>query len=522
MITGLAKEVEKRMKAEGVKGRNITLKIKQRKIGAQEPAKFNGHGPCNNLSKSEDIPDQIPTYDHTKIAKSAINLFKELQVDKGEIRGMGIVMNKLEQSDTNLHKEKISEKSKMSAWLNQSKNEQLHCSEELSGPKHTKIKSIQKANESLLNISAKSFDEKTDSPVSISSSIAAIEEIEEVTEVTGIPQEDERGQMNSVSVLAIANSNLPTQNIQEECLDVMVPNPSQIDEEVLKSLPINIQQEIARKLKVRQDCCLKEAGQFQLHQNQMRSGSRTYPPSTHDRDIQITPRIMTAEKNRQGFIMGRSLEKTDRGDLISMRQISVKRMLKLASVKAGQDIIKGLYSDDHVSMTQLGALPLALQLQVANNDEDPVGSLAGKKRPKTRALKGHDTVCVPMKDDFSTNTTCEVNVQQIVDSEVEQQHLFELYTEESNHNLIHYIIPLSKWLSSKPLPTQDDVDRVMDFFDIVISENRLDHVISMLRHIKNRGDDWSRAPYDFLLESINKLLASTKKCVLDLMTLGLS
>lgn len=35
----------------GVKGRSVTLKVKRRQAGAPEPAKFMGHGACDNLSR---------------------------------------------------------------------------------------------------------------------------------------------------------------------------------------------------------------------------------------------------------------------------------------------------------------------------------------------------------------------------------------------------------------------------------------------------------------------------------------
>jgi hypothetical protein len=39
MINGLAKEVQKRMEGEGVRGRRLTLKVKQRKKDAKAPPK---------------------------------------------------------------------------------------------------------------------------------------------------------------------------------------------------------------------------------------------------------------------------------------------------------------------------------------------------------------------------------------------------------------------------------------------------------------------------------------------------
>jgi hypothetical protein len=49
---GIAQEVQNRLAAAGVRGRALTLKVKRRQIGAPEPAKFLGHGPCDSSSRS--------------------------------------------------------------------------------------------------------------------------------------------------------------------------------------------------------------------------------------------------------------------------------------------------------------------------------------------------------------------------------------------------------------------------------------------------------------------------------------
>lgn len=45
-------EVQKRLQGSGLKGRRITLKVMMRKAGAPvEPAKYGGHGVCDNLAR---------------------------------------------------------------------------------------------------------------------------------------------------------------------------------------------------------------------------------------------------------------------------------------------------------------------------------------------------------------------------------------------------------------------------------------------------------------------------------------
>ena len=56
MMNGLSKEVEKRMTSVAVRGSKLTLKIMKSKQPSKMPGKFLGHGLCEHLSKSVDIP----------------------------------------------------------------------------------------------------------------------------------------------------------------------------------------------------------------------------------------------------------------------------------------------------------------------------------------------------------------------------------------------------------------------------------------------------------------------------------
>lgn len=51
-LTNLSMEVQRRLKEAGLRGRRVTLKVMVRKVGAPlEPAKYGGHGICDNLAK---------------------------------------------------------------------------------------------------------------------------------------------------------------------------------------------------------------------------------------------------------------------------------------------------------------------------------------------------------------------------------------------------------------------------------------------------------------------------------------
>lgn len=51
-LTNLSMEVQNRLREAGLRGRRVTLKVMVRKVGAPlEPAKYGGHGICNNLAR---------------------------------------------------------------------------------------------------------------------------------------------------------------------------------------------------------------------------------------------------------------------------------------------------------------------------------------------------------------------------------------------------------------------------------------------------------------------------------------
>jgi hypothetical protein len=95
MIQGLCQEVANRMTKVGVKGVKVTLKVKQRKADAPPPPKFLGHGSCHNLSKSAGIKAGVATRDWKCFYEVASNIYSDLNVDKMDVRGMGIVISKL-------------------------------------------------------------------------------------------------------------------------------------------------------------------------------------------------------------------------------------------------------------------------------------------------------------------------------------------------------------------------------------------------------------------------------------------
>ncbi|CAM9313766.1 unnamed protein product, partial [Heterosigma akashiwo] len=89
----LCAEVGRRLVENGVAARAVTLKVKKKRPGAAEPAKFMGHGACDNLSRSFTFAG--PVADGPGLYPVVRRLYAGLGVTPEETRGIGISGSKL-------------------------------------------------------------------------------------------------------------------------------------------------------------------------------------------------------------------------------------------------------------------------------------------------------------------------------------------------------------------------------------------------------------------------------------------
>ena len=93
-LSSLAAEVSSRMEQAGVRGRTITLKMKRRKPGSDEPIKFLGHGECDNGSRSVTLA--VATAAAEDLQREAVMMLRALRVPFDQIRGLGLTVTRLE------------------------------------------------------------------------------------------------------------------------------------------------------------------------------------------------------------------------------------------------------------------------------------------------------------------------------------------------------------------------------------------------------------------------------------------
>lgn len=93
-IKDLCGEVQKRLRHAKLKGRCVTLKLKRKQQGANEPYKFLGHGKCDNLSKSLTLTTCID--DAKELMNSCLSLWQSMRFPANEVRGVGISVTRLD------------------------------------------------------------------------------------------------------------------------------------------------------------------------------------------------------------------------------------------------------------------------------------------------------------------------------------------------------------------------------------------------------------------------------------------
>ena len=555
-MEGLAKEVEKRMEGIFMKGKKLTLKIKQRKKGAGNKHKFLGHGSCHNLSKSIVIPGNVGTRDSKIFKKTGLILFKEFGIaDIHEIRGMGVTISNLEADSKS---EKQTNTSGMQNWLHRSNEPEISNNSE----------TIKDTTMSKRNVSGSPF--MTNDGVSSSPNQ---EKMLEVDKGAIVAEEEFRN--------------------EESLFKVQLPPVSQIHMSQVQALPPELQKEVRSRLK--EDVAGNlEGGKFQqivnpgidrdesieIAETPIKFFGEELPNG--DNILQSTPRsigelINSAEKDsdRNAFKsvespllielppmsqiqmtqvealpdelkaqvysrMNRMTADVGEREIVDMtnedrsithafteqhvpveteqqhsanrfRQTNLKRMMKLAAVQSGHE-------RTNISLTQLDQLPLEIKLQVVNGDDQQIGilsqhvhrSASSSDRPPRKSISSiannADNSCSKTSrraSNYTKNTgerrkTPDANITIKATTAEKKKNSPQESTRE--FRIIDRVdvwkedlLPLKEFLNDNcPLRFPNSIDMVLEFLSIVLKEGRLPAMVSMIRCIRNRKDEWSK------------------------------
>ncbi|XP_014890139.1 DNA repair protein REV1 isoform X1 [Poecilia latipinna] len=202
-LTNLSMEVQRRLKEAGLRGRRVTLKVMVRKVGAPlEPAKYGGHGICDNLAKTVMLAQS--TDSGQLIASAIIKLLHTMKLQVQDLRGVGIQVQQLEGNQPQ--------------------------AQDCRGTRTRSIKDMllgQGSNARTTN--------KAGSPQKQTSSAAALSSPHPPTPAEPVP-----GTSKDTPVCRAAQKHSRTRLN----LSIEVPSPSQVDRSVLEALPAELREQV--------------------------------------------------------------------------------------------------------------------------------------------------------------------------------------------------------------------------------------------------------------------------------------
>ena len=475
MMNGLAKEVVKRMTGVGVFGKHITIKVKERQHNAPSPGKFNGHGKCNDYSKSRYLSVHNAKRDVELFCQEGMTLFVEIGVHKDRVRGMGMIISKLESADTH---HKSSGQDTMNAWLQQSALNHLSGGD-----------AINNANENYLTTSPCKENDEIFRHRKITNDLSGYDRSCEKDFNQTIDNNEQLRKCSRDELLLIEQND---ENQQANTNDIVLPPLQDISMDDVMALPPDLREAILVQMKDTQ---------------QYRSRKR------------ISPKQTKKKSPKHGHIRS----KTPKCHPKVNGQIDMKRMMRLVSVKRGTDKLE--YDGEQVSLTQLDRLPLDVQLQVANDDTISTKSFSvyqsenQRDHPKARRSLYKSPIIIDDKsDDDSRN---EYDQAQEMHGDIENDSSATVHYNEKTFNHEdeeNDIKALSKWLHEKSKPEDEDINKLEEFLCICISERRVDDVVILLRLVKRK---WEINQYETVLGACNEHFMKFQGRNLDLRGLGL-
>ena len=190
-------------------------------------------------------------------------------------------------------------------------------------------------------------------------------------------------------------------------------------------------------------------------------------------------------------------------------QTSVRRMLKLACIKSGDDHLSG----SAVTLSQLDNLPLEVQLQIANGDAITIA--------KEHKYKTKSSYISSRSNAIDQGNDSDVEVFSLQNSYVDKEEDSESGEDPSANFYQDNIAPLQEFITANPDPDAATVESVKDFLLLSIAEKRIDDTVTFLRSIKNMKGGWGKQVYSQLIESVTKQIHSTTGSMLDSKWLGL-
>jgi hypothetical protein len=177
------------------------------------------------------------------------------------------------------------------------------------------------------------------------------------------------------------------------------------------------------------------------------------------------------------------------------RQTDMRRMMKLAAVKSGEHVLSSAFGEP-VSLTQLDSLPLEMQLQVANDDDRPIGFLSQKRRS---AVSGDVRTERPPREKRRSRG----KRKQSFALPGEMLSLSSSKESMPGSFYVDNVKPLAIFLDENDSSDSEAFGNVVQFLEVCMNESRISDIVILLRSIHNRNDDWCGNAFDEIFDAVN-------------------
>jgi len=282
-MESLCCELEKRLVKEKVKGRQLTLKLMRRAADAPlDPPKHLGHGKCDTYNKS--IQLGVYTHDTKVIYKEIMSIMKGFGFPPGELRGIGIQMQKLEpiKIDSNVDGSQrrlqfVLPDARLSP---EARDEQIVDTVTKNAETPKMISRLRdKAPSAMAMAVGMNVSSPSKKPLNITGTQFMLPTQVDPAVLAELPEEIRtrliRGSRPKFTKAVVEEKDIKPADVSRSNIEVALPNQSQLDPEMLASLPSDVRDELLALYKT--STVSKAKGQAVLPQSPRKN--RTLPPS---------------------------------------------------------------------------------------------------------------------------------------------------------------------------------------------------------------------------------------------------
>ncbi|XP_026127591.1 DNA repair protein REV1-like [Carassius auratus] len=480
-LTNLSMEVQKRLEGAGLRGRRIILKVMVRKPGAPvEPAKYGGHGICDNFARSVLLAQ--PTDSGQLIAAEVIKLFHAMKLDVKEMRGVGLQVQQLEGSHTDPSR-------------GRSIKDLLLAKQPTQSP-------------------TKEPPAPQDGLTSPSSSRAFPSIWERVTPPSS-PPSTSSDPMPGTSKGGLHHPHTP--NHVRTCLNISieVPSPSQVDQSVLEALPVDIRRQVEQSWRHRE-----EQPSTSSHRSTPPRTSSSPPPGPSLGTLVLQLPDQPGQPCTTGIIL--ELPDFSQVDPDVFAALPRELQEELCSAYRNKRNAQALVQAQSIAVEQKHTFP---QLK-----QPAVGKLKRryKKRNASPAKKGlsplkklfpgnspaksspSKTLPLPLKTE---NVQCPSSTSTDVPEKLSKFNPRPVPTLAGAYEFSDIRTLLREWVTSISEPMEEDILQVVKYCTELVEDKDLEKLYLVIKYMKRLMQQssesvWSMA-FDFILDNVQVVVQQT-------------